>query len=363
MKAINKIVIVTLVLMAFACGKESQPVTEIAFVPVEIGNAITRTQEGRISASGRIEAKNSANVSTRFMGHITRVNVKVGDRVTQGQHLVSISNSDLLAKQSQVEAAISQAESALVNAAKDFERFQTLFKKESASEKELDDMTTRFEIAKANLESAQQMRNEVRAQLAYTDIVAPFDGNVINTFVKAGDMANPGMPLVSVEGGGKLQATSLVSESDISKIRTDTETKVLVKALDKEFKGKIIEMSSSAKNTGGQYAVKIDLDDVSEDVLPGMFVNVMFSTETNSDSKPLILVESKSLVKNGQLTGIYALGNEDTAILRWLRIGKTYGDYTEVLSGISENESYIVTSEGKLYNGVNVSHEPKLTTR
>ncbi|MFK5983296.1 MAG: efflux RND transporter periplasmic adaptor subunit, partial [Flavobacteriaceae bacterium] len=37
------------------------------------------------------------------------------------------------------------------------------------------------------------------------------------------------------------------------------------------------------------------------------------------------------------------------------RLGKTYGDQVEVLSGLNSEEEYIVSAEGKLYNGVKVS--------
>jgi multidrug efflux pump subunit AcrA (membrane-fusion protein) len=66
-----------------------------------------------------------------------------------------------------------------------------LFAQQSASQKELDDMTSRYEMAKAALEGAKQMRNEVQAQFSYANITAPFAGVVTNTFVKEGDMANP----------------------------------------------------------------------------------------------------------------------------------------------------------------------------
>ena len=62
-----------------------------------------------------------------------------------------------------------------------------------------------------------------------------------------------------------------------------------------------------------------------------------------------------ALVKEGQLTGIYTIGSGNVAILRWLRIGKTFGDQVEVLSGLSANEQYIVSADGKLFNGAKVS--------
>jgi hypothetical protein len=37
--------------------------------------------------------------------------------------------------------------------------------------------------------------------------------------------------------------------------------------------------------------------------------------------------------------------------LRWLRLGKTYGNEVEVLAGLSANEPYILNADGKLYNG------------
>ena len=55
------------------------------------------------------------------------------------------------------------------------------------------------------------------------------------------------------------------------------------------------------------------------------------------------------------MTGIYTIGSGNVAILRWLRIGKTFGNQVEVLSGLSADEQYIVSAEGKLFNGAKVS--------
>jgi hypothetical protein len=52
---------------------------------------------------------------------------------------------------------------------------------------------------------------------------------------------------------------------------------------------------------------------------------------------------------------VYTVSQSNTALLRWLRLGRTYGDQVEVLSGLSADESYIISAEGKLYNGVKVT--------
>ena len=64
---------------------------------------------------------------------------------------------------------------------------------------------------------------------------------------------------------------------------------------------------------------------------------------------PLSAIEHKD-----QLTGLYTIGTNNTALLRWVRLGKTYGDQVEVLSGLEKNEPFIVSAAGKLYNGIPV---------
>ena len=343
-----------------SCSSDENKSAELNDKPiaVTVNKSATNAVGSNATASGKLVAKNSVNVSTRMMGYVTKVNVKVGQKVNAGQLLVSINNTDLQAKKAQVEASILQATAAFNNAKKDYERFTALFNQQSASQKELDDMTSRYEMAKAGLEAAKQMRNEVVAQFGYSNITAPFSGEVTNTFVKEGDMANPGMPLVSIEGASHLQVTAMVSESDIANIQNGMAVKILVKSINKTVTGKVTELSSSAKNTGGQYLVKINLTQTDKAILSGMFVNVQFPlanktlTTVTTDK---VLVPESALVKQGQLTGIYTVGNGNTAILRWLRIGKTFDNQVEVLSGLSAEEPYIVSAEGKLFNGAKVS--------
>jgi hypothetical protein len=170
-------------------------------------------------------------------------------------------------------------------------------------------------------------------------------------------MANPGMPLVSIEGASKLQVTAMVSENDITAIRNGMLVDILVKSNATALKGKVTEVSASAKNTGGQYLVKINLEPTKAKVLSGMFVNVQFPTEskTPSSTNERMLVPESALVHQGQLTGIYTIGNGNVAILRWLRVGKKLGNQVEVLSGLSVKEQYVVSAEGKLYNGALVT--------
>ncbi|MBC71283.1 MAG: efflux transporter periplasmic adaptor subunit [Muricauda sp.] len=342
--------------LLMGCGSdEKQTVDNAEAVPVTVAEVDMGDSSTILAGSGQIKAVNSATLSTRIMGRVESLPVKIGQKVNKGDLLISINNVDLRAKKAQVEASITEAQVAFNNAKKDYERFQNLFRENSASQKELDDMTARYEMAKARLEAAKQMKNEVNSQFAYANIRSPFSGVVTNTYIDEGDMANPGVPLVSVESPGGFEVEAKVAENNISAIEVGTKAHILVKALDTTITGKVSELSASAQNTGGQYVMKVVLDKTDAKILSGMYATVRLEAENESDGKTVVTVPSEVLVHKGQLTGVYTLGQDNVALLRWLRLGENFGDEVEVLSGLSKGDQYIVSAEGKLYNGAKVS--------
>jgi RND family efflux transporter MFP subunit len=358
----NKKYIITAILGATilisSCGSEDKKavVDNSPAIAVQVKTVSEDNSSPFLTVSGKIEAAKNANISTRMMGYVDKIYVNVGDKVNKGQLLMSVNNADVSAQLAQVNAGITEAEAAFTNAEKDFNRFSTLFKENSASQKELDDITANYNMAKARLESAKQMRNGVNAQMGYANIRAPFNGVVTNKFISAGDMANPGMPLLEVESPGKYQVLAMVPESEILAVKNDTEVTVQVKALNENVKGKVTEVSTSSKNTGGQYLVKVILDKTDAQILSGMYATVQFPVARKTTSSA-VMIPVQAIVKKGQLSGIYTVSQSNTALLRWLRLGRTFGDQVEVLSGLSADEQYIVSAEGKLFNGAKISNQ------
>jgi multidrug resistance efflux pump len=104
-----------------------------------------------------------------MMGYVTKVYVQIG-KVSAGQTLVSINNSDLKAKKAQADAIL-QATAGYNNAKKDYDRFVTLFKQQSA-QKRIDDMTARYEMTKG-LEGQNKCEMKFWHSLIHS-ITAPF---------------------------------------------------------------------------------------------------------------------------------------------------------------------------------------------
>ena len=355
MKIINTLSLLGLAITLASCGGDSNKLQANSTpIPVKVKSVTDSDSNSFIATSGTVQAVNSANLSTRMMGFVTAVPVNIGDKVKQGQLLVAINDSDLKAKLSQVNANVTEAKTAFSNAEKDYNRYKNLYAENSTSQKEFDDMTAHYNMAKARLEGAQQMKHEVEAQFTYANIRAPFSGVVTGKYVNEGDMANPGMPLVSVESPGNFEVMTRVPESEISKIKMGSTVNVFVKSIGKQVQGRVTEVSSSAKNTGGQYVVKVALDKVDASILSGMYVTVQFPVEKQEQAE-MLLIPVDALVTQGQLSGVYTVSESNTAILRWLRLGKTFGDQVEVLSGLSPKETYILSADGKLYNGASIA--------
>lgn len=353
MKTIYTFPLVLTALLLGSCGGDSKEAAGSQNpIAVEVRTAGGSADGASFNASGRVEAAQQANLGTRSMGYVRQLHVKVGDKVAKGQLLVSLDNADLQAKLAQVEASITEAEAAYANAEKDYQRYQSLFADQSATQKELDDMTARYRMGKARLEAARQMRNEVEAQFAYARIKAPFAGVVTNTFTEEGDLASPGHPLVAVEAPGRFEVKAQIPENAISQVAEGDPAEVWIKTLGKKLKGSVSELSSSARNTGGQYQATITLEETDKDLRSGMYATLLFQRKANgAQADTLLLIPAEALVQRGQLSGVFTVSQSNTALLRWLRLGRTYGDQVEVLSGLRPGETYVFSATGKLYNG------------
>ena len=352
-------IVLTLVLTAglwTACSsKAPKTATNETSVNVDVTYP-TRADSTAISVSGQLSAQNSAEISTRMMAFVDKVYVKLGDKVNAGQTLIRLNADELEAKKAQAIAQIATAELAELHANKDYQRFKTLHAQESVSDKELENMEFHQRAAASQLQMARQALKEIESMLTYTEIKAPFSGTVTQKMIDEGSMAKPGMPLLRVEQHNEMEVTATIPETEISQVSLGERVEVDVKVLGLTLPGVISELSPSASMNGGQYAMKVSLSEKEDaQLLSGMYVTVRLPRKTPSTVSCHLLIDQRALIQREQLQGVYVVNENQQAVLRWLRLGKTYGQQVEVLSGLNENERIIVNAKGKLYNGRKVT--------
>lgn len=324
----------------------------VANVKVQKAGLSEGTQQYQFT--GRVEADDFAQLSTRVMGQITYLAVEEGDPVGAGQVLVQIKSADIQATVSRIEANIREAEAARRNVEINHNRIKTLYDKQSATRKELDDISTQLEMTQAQVDAARQARTEAQEMLGYAAITAPFSGTVVKKYASRGSLANPGQPILEIEGTGNFKVVAKVPESEINLFQIGDEINLFIEALGKNpLKGKVSQINRSAGQTQGQFEVNIQIQadaQALKTLKSGMFAQVTLS---KGKSEGLTVAETL-LVQRGQLTGLFTVNQQQQAMLRWVRTGRNVGGQVEILSGLTPGETYITQYEGKLVDGQKV---------
>lgn len=351
MKRIHTLILVGAALLTVSCTQRQQPKTDA--IPISVSTYSPSKQEGApLSVSGMVTARQTAMVSTRLMGTIERVYVSEGDHVRRGQILATVKASDLQAKAAQAKAMIAEAEAAASDAQRDYQRYENLHAQKSVSDKELENMALRNTSARARLKVARQGLSEVRSMMAYAQVRAPFSGVVTQKLADEGTIANPGMPLIVVEQSGELNVTASVPEEYITLVHKGDPVGVDVKSAGVALQGRVSEISPSSTMTGGQYQMKVSLDDGARSRLrAGMYASLRLIRQVGTNNQTSVSVRKSSIIERGQLTGVYVAGSDNRAVLHWVRLGKEQGDRIEVLSGINPTDRVIDRPAANMYNG------------
>lgn len=337
-----------------SCSGESvkeNPETKAINANIEIAKFNPQAQQ--LSYSGKVEAAQFATISTRISGNITNILVKPGQKVKKNELLIKISNKDLLAQKAQIKSAQEKAKTAFNIAEKDLKRYETLYKQKSASEKEVENIQSQYTMTKANLEVALSKENEINEAISYSQIKAPFSGIITKKFVNIGELANPGTPLIGIEKQASFNVIANIPESDINQLQIGDQVLVSIKSANLyQIKAIITELNPSTQHSINQYELKLQIDTKNQkDLRSGMFANVIIKR----NPVDCITIPKEALVYKGQLTGVYAVSTSNTALLRWVRTGKTNGDQIEILSGLTEGEKYIRSYQGKIWDGAKLN--------
>jgi RND family efflux transporter MFP subunit len=341
---------VLVVLLAVSgCGKKTATAdSQSKDVRGTTGMASLEEVPRLVTATGSLQAEKSVMVSTRMMGWVRKIHVREGQTVAKGDLLVSIDDSDLRAKKAQAEAGIVEATAVLTNAQKMAERFEKLYAEKSVSKQQLDDVMTGRDRAAAGLQMAEAGLTEVNVHLSYLNVTAPVDGEVSRKMIEEGDMANPGMPLVSLESSGAMKVVAHLGEKDITSVKLGDPVTIDITSLEGTVFTAPLDKIVPAANPGSRtYDIEIILAVPDERLKSGMFARVSVPVGV----REAVLVPPAAVVKRGQLTGVWIVREDGTAHLRWIRLGRPIAGAVEVLSGLAGTETVVLSTEQPLVEG------------
>ncbi len=340
-----------LMLLALAgCGTKSSETNEAQSKEISCvtGQASAQNIPLNVTATGSLVADKSVQISTRMMGWVRKIHVSEGQTVHVGDSLISIDDLDLQAKKAQAEAGIAEAQAVLVNAERMAARFEKLYQEKSVSKQQLDDVLTGRDRAASGVKMAEAGLREVNVHLSYLDIVSPVDGIVARKMAEEGNMANPGLPLLTLESTGRMKVIAHLGEKDVSMVKAGDQVNISISSLtDARFTAPLARVIQSANPGSRTYDMEAYLDNTQGRLKSGMFARVTVPVGT----RQAILVNTAAVIKRGQLTGVWIVDGQSIIHLRWIRLGHEIGDQVEVLSGLNGGETIVLSSEAPLAEG------------
>ncbi len=263
-----------------------------------------------VTATGNVQARTTVKVSADVSAKITDLPVEEGDLVKKGDVLVRLDQTRYQAAVGQAEASLAsakaaekRAEASLLEAEQTHRRNKEMFEGKLISEETYIQIQTNWEVAKANLESAQYntkqqkaVLEEVRDNFAKTTITSPIDGTVVSLnaevgeIVMIGTMNNAGTVIMTVADLNTIEVEVEVDETDVARVKVGQEAKLSVDAFpDTTFKGVVVEVGNAAQSSGSStdqvtnFLVKILLTDVVPGIKPGMTATADITTAKQKD--------------------------------------------------------------------------------
>jgi RND family efflux transporter MFP subunit len=364
-----------LVLLLTSCGSEPARRAALPQAPpaaVQVAAVTSEDWPTSYEATGTVRARTTATVSSKVMGYVQQVSVQVGDRVRQGQALITLDARDLdvnlrraEAGGAEVQSAIPELENATAAAKANLDLAQTTFNrmkelagKKSISNQEMDEASARLKAAEANYEMMRSRRAQITSKAAvveqevraagimrdYAKLAAPFNGVVITRTVEPGNLATPGAPLLTIEQDGLYRLEASVDESKLASVRLGQAVEAVLEA-DRKLKARVSEIVPSVDAASRTYIVKLDLP-ATPNLRTGMFGRAIFPL----GMQKVVAVPLAALTERGQLQSVFVV-EDGVAHTRLVTTGRRTGNAVEVLSGLTAGEKVVLPVPVGLQDG------------
>lgn len=361
---------------------------------VRIEGIESRDLVASVTASGQVSAQRKVDVAAEITGRITRLAVKEGDMVREGQFLLQIDPEQFEAQVQRAEAALANSRAGLAQSRANLLQSQRNLERQKGiaatnatlvSAQEIEQLETQHDVnqalanaAEQNVKQAEASLRDARSQLARTTIYAPMSGRVTRLVVEAGETAISGAmsrdvaTLLTISDMSVLETKVKVDETDVSRIAVGDSAVVQIDAFpDTTFLGRVVEISNSsvrgatatATDQAIDYEVTVRILNPPAETRPDFSSTAKIITDTRTQvlSIPIIALtvrENEALPATDappsakttttpevgakrDVEGVFVVGDDNKVTFRPVRVGIAGEKYFEVLSGLEAGEKIV----------------------
>ena len=315
-----------------------------------VGNKNARQQ---FIYSGEVHGRVESQLAFQVGGKISKRNVELGSRVSQGDILLQIDPKDIQQTVNSTSAQVSSAQAQLRLAASNLQRYRQLYEQAAVSRAQYDQYVNAYEAALAASRQASAQYSQGANQLDYSSLRASAAGIVSAVNAEAGQVVSAGQPILTLVQDGDREVEISVPENRVEEVRTAQQINVSFWALpDVVIEGKIREISPIADAATRTYKVRITLMNPPETIKLGMTASAQIAG-TGIKNQAALEIPLSAVYQTDGSTGVWVVNNEIVS-LKSITVGEYGNAKIQVLSGLTPGDTIVTAGVHKLREGQKV---------
>ena len=308
-----------------------------AGILVQVKEIKPQTFEHYFLINGGVEAVEQASVSPEQGGQIKQVLVKEGDRVAAGAILAKLNTSVIQRNIEELDNQITLAQTV-------YDRQARLWEKKIGSEIQLLQ-------AKNNLDALVKKKETAVAQMAMSTVKAPFGGIVDVLHQKEGELAAPGMPILTLVNMNEMKVKADVSENYVQTVKANAEVDVDFPSFGMSTTATIRSVSNIINPLNRTFSIEVRIPNTNGSLKPNGIATIKIKDFT-ADSA--LVVPAISISKDAQGDFLFVINKAEgksKAVKTYVQTGRTSSGQTMVIDGLKAGDQVVVEGYNEVANG------------
>jgi membrane fusion protein, multidrug efflux system len=332
----------------------SAETARLAVTTISAAHPKPEPRSNELELPGSVQAYTESPIYARTNGYLLHWYKDIGATVEKGELLADLDTPEVDQELSQAQAARQQMAAALELARTSADRWRDLRRSDSVSQQELDQKTSDYAQAQANLAAADANVRRLQQLESFKHVYAPFAGVLTRRNVDIGALVNAGNG-----GSGKelfnlalidpLRVYVSIPEADAPAIRAGMRAWIaLAEFPAARFTGTVVRTANAIDQNTRTLLTEVDVPNKNGRLLPGAYAEVHFDVPVNGSR---LTIPSSAMLFRSEGPSVAIVGTGDRVELRPIMIGRDFGTSLEILQGVRANDRVVQNPPDALENG------------
>ena len=339
---------------AAACGgaKSAEP-EKARTVPVRVVTVDRRDLDDRLVLTGTLKPRAQVEVVAEVSARLLRVLKDEGAKVTKGEVLAVLDETDYRLSHQRASAALAVADANRAHAMAERERADSLLKTGGITDKDHLSAQVGLQVAEASLAQARAEAAIAAQQHARAQVRAPFSGRIARRMADAGALLPAGTPIFTVVDDSVFEFRASVPSSDYARVRVGAPVDVTVDALPgTAVRGRVARVTPLVEERTRSFAAVVEVP-WSEGLVGGIFARAAVRVGTVTGAA---VVPPAALVRDGadpRRAEVFLI-EQGVARRRAVELGVEAPDAVQVTSGLEPGQQVVLDPPVTLGDGAPV---------